>query len=111
MAEWPVRALRSWGRQRPRQRSLADPTCLALVRAGTPASLIADDAFRSGRRPELLIVDDAGTSTDSSSLGHVVQDRIYTAGPTELLRIASELDGRTGTLDSPICASTTRYNI
>jgi hypothetical protein len=81
--------------------ALQIPRVYPLVRAGTPASLIADDAFRATDDPSLdMFGDDAGTSTDSSSLGHVVQDRIYTAGPTELLRIVSELDGRTGTLDT-----------
>lgn len=79
------------------------PKVYPPVRASTPDALIADSAFSAPaggvtaksalqRRPNAL--------DDAVSLATVVQERLYTMGPTEILRLVSGLDERTSTLDT-----------
>lgn len=81
------------------------PRIYPIVRAGTPTGLIADPADRQPGDPSLGIIgEDAGADMPAagggSSLAQVVQDRLYSPGPTELLRIVRELDSRTAQLDT-----------
>lgn len=84
---------------------IALPRVYPPVRANTPTSLIADPTYASdtgsgggavAKSVHMLASDMPG----AVSLGTAVQERLYTPGPTEILRIVSELDGRTGELDT-----------
>jgi hypothetical protein len=80
------------------------PRIYPLVRAGTPTGLIADPADRNPGDPSLGIIDEdagmQGAGSEDNSLAQTVQDRLYSPGPTALLRIVRELDGRTAQLDT-----------
>lgn len=80
------------------------PQLYPLLRASTPTNLIADSAFRSetGTALETLPGDDAGMPSlpGTVGMGQAVQERLYTAGPTEILRIVHELDSRTSGIDT-----------
>jgi hypothetical protein len=74
--------------------TLTAPKIYPPIRAGTPTGLIADPAYAapvaaSEIRPLLRLV--APTAAD---LAMVVRDRIYTPGPTEILRVVHEVDDR-----------------
>jgi hypothetical protein len=74
----------------PSNEPITIPRVYPPVRAGTPAALIADPQFARVLGPVLAA---------PVSLASVVRDRIYTAGPTDLLRILSAVDARIAGLD------------
>jgi hypothetical protein len=81
------------------------PRLYPIVRAGTPRALIADPAFLDANDPSLEVIpaDDAGTSpptANDNQLARAVQERLYTPGPTSLLRIVHALDERIAGLDT-----------
>ena len=83
--------------------ALTIPRVYPLVRASTPSGLVANPDYRLPGDPSLDIFDDdagAPPMPGSISLARVIQERLYSAGPTELLRIISGLDGRTAQLDT-----------
>jgi hypothetical protein len=71
------------------------PQVYPPVRANTPTSLIADPAFTSMSPGGV----GAGTG-DGINLAVAVQERLYTAGPTEILRIVQDIDRTTSQLDT-----------
>jgi hypothetical protein len=71
------------------------PRVYPPVRASTPTSLIADPAFTSTSPGGV----GAGTG-DAINLAVAVQQRLYTAGPTEILRIVQDIDRTTSQLDT-----------
>jgi hypothetical protein len=74
---------------------IALPQVYPPVRANTPTSLIADPAFKS------LSPGGVGAGTgDAINLAIAVQERLYTAGPTEILRIVQDIDRTTSQLDT-----------
>lgn len=105
------------GRPGPSRETIIFPKVFPIVRANTPSALIADSAFASGPQAsfEVLAGEDAGVppAGDESAiqLALAVQERLYTAGPTELLRLVHELDQRTARLDGMVsghaCLATT----
>lgn len=89
--------------------SISLPLVYPPVRASTPASLIADPAYEAevSKSSALSMPTDADAQPetfpapgDEVNLATVVQERLYTMGPTEILRILSDVDGRTSTLDT-----------
>jgi len=75
------------------------PRVYPLLRANTPTNLIANAAYREGASSlEVLPGDDAGVG-GAIGLAQAVQERLYSQGPTEILRIVQELDNRTSQLD------------
>lgn len=79
------------------------PRVYPLVRASTPAGLIADAAYHEAGDPSLDIFDDdAGMMMmpGAINLARAIQERLYSPGPTELLRVISELDNGTAHLDT-----------
>ena len=78
------------------------PRVYPLLRASTPTNLIANASYREGGPSlEVLPGDDAGAAPvgESSELAKAVQERLYSQGPTEILRIVRELDDRTASFD------------
>jgi hypothetical protein len=75
------------------------PRLYPPVRTATPTALIADPAYAAPTpdvKRSALRIDELG----SVDLASAVQERIYSPGPTELLRIVSDLDGRTMGVDA-----------
>jgi hypothetical protein len=93
---------------------IALPRVYPPVRASTPSALIADPAYAAEVSESSSALSMAGAmATDAQpepetfaaagagiNLATAVQERLYTMGPTEILRILSEVDGRTSTLDT-----------
>jgi len=81
------------------------PQLYPPVRAATPSALIADPQF-SASVPPLFGVAKAELGSarqalvSGISLGSAVQERFYSTGPTDLLRIVREVDDRVATLDT-----------
>jgi len=75
------------------------PRLYPPVRTATPTALIADPTYAAAtadvQRSALRIDERAPVD-----LASAVRERIYSPGPTELLRIVSELDGRTMGIDA-----------
>lgn len=84
------------------------PQVYPSVRANTPTQLIADPKYLAGVQTsfDMLPGDDAGMSGGSGgsaiNLAIAIKERLYTAGPTEILRIVQELDNRTKQLDTAL---------
>jgi hypothetical protein len=84
------------------------PQVYPPVRANTPAALIADPTYQStasvkstaSKKSALSVAALPQALGDAVNLAMAVQDRLYTAGPTEILRIVHELDDRTAGLDT-----------
>jgi hypothetical protein len=75
------------------------PEVYPPVRAATPSALIADPAYASLRLgPAASAASRFGTArqalNDAINLASAVQDRFYSTGPTDLLRIVKEVDDR-----------------
>src|SRR5947209_5941183 len=86
---------------------IALPLVYPPVRANTPAGLIADSQYAAATpaKTASILVRSAGVQQvaralggDAINLATAVQERLYTAGPTEILRILDDVDGRTSTL-------------
>jgi hypothetical protein len=83
------------------------PQVYPPVRAATPTALIADPnyaalPFRSGLHPVYGSARQAIAS--SINLAVAIQERFYSTGPTDLLRIVSGVDGRVQGLDLTVAA-------
>ncbi|MEO5769627.1 MAG: hypothetical protein ABIS92_14845 [Polyangia bacterium] len=83
------------------------PKVYPPVRAAMPEALINDAAFATTRMAALSTGPEGALATvrgallqDPVSVASVVRDRLYSPGPTEILRIVNELDGRTAMLDT-----------
>ena len=95
------------------------PRLYPPVREATPSALVADAAYAvtsralaAGTGSRASGLDAAGGATSppspggpgamagAANLATAVQDRLYMPGPTEILRILSEIDGRTAGLDA-----------
>jgi hypothetical protein len=78
------------------------PRVYPPVRASTPSSLILDPMYQAAAKTSALRV--AGLPqalvSPAANLAQTIQERLYTAGPTEILRIVHELDDRTLQLDT-----------
>ncbi|HET6332116.1 MAG TPA: hypothetical protein VFG30_02840 [Polyangiales bacterium] len=82
---------------------LVVPEVYPLVRASTPSALIANPMYKPEppKKPS-----DGGVGVLPQALGGeinlalAVQERFYMGGPTELLRIVKDLDGRLAGLDT-----------
>lgn len=90
---------------------LTIPKIYPPIRSATPNGLVAGSPFArtitrapgaAARTATLLALPaPAFTVTQAAvNLAQVVKERLYTAGPTELLRIVKELDDRTAGLDT-----------
>jgi len=77
------------------------PRVYPLLRESTPSGLIANAEHLPGEPSLEIIGDDAGMPAQPTgvSLARVIQERFYSKGPTELLRIARQLDDQTAQLD------------
>jgi hypothetical protein len=78
------------------------PQVYPPVRASTPAALIADPQYQASASVQsaLRVAGLPQALGEAANLAMAVQDRLYTAGPTEILRIVHELDDRTAGLDT-----------
>jgi hypothetical protein len=82
------------------------PQVYPPVRASTPTSLIADPKYQAVAQTSSALTGSGPIAGLPQALGEpanlalTVQERLYTAGPTEILRIVQELDGRTAQLDT-----------
>jgi hypothetical protein len=70
------------------------PRVYPPVRATTPSALIANPAYAYQINPF------GALALGEVNMATVVQQRLYSGGPTELLRIVKALDDRTGGLDT-----------
>lgn len=80
------------------------PEVYPPVRAATPSALITDPAYASLRLgPVASASSRFGTArqalSDAINLATAVQDRFYSTGPTDLLRIVKEVDDRVAGLN------------
>jgi hypothetical protein len=78
--------------------TLTLPQVYPPVRAATPSALIADPTYAA-----VKIATGLGTARqaleDAVNLGSAIQDRFYSQGPTDLLRIVKDVDDRVSGLD------------
>jgi hypothetical protein len=85
---------------------IALPQVYPPVRANTPTGLIADPKFQSTSQVSSALTGAGHVSGSPQALdgpinlAQAIQERLYTMGPTEILRIVQELDGRTAELDT-----------
>jgi hypothetical protein len=83
---------------------LSLPRVYPPVRANTPNALIGDAQFMPAatsvtHQAQMAMGPGGMMGMPEPSLGTVVQQRLYTPGPTELLRIVHDLDDRVAGLD------------
>jgi hypothetical protein len=84
------------------------PRVYPLVRAATPTELIANPNYAALPFRRADSAESFGSAQQALGAGinlaTAIRERIYTAGPTELLRIVSALDGRLQGLDLTVAA-------
>lgn len=89
------------------------PQVYPPVRANTPSALINDPTYKSAFEAFSFFHDTKAQPFDSTpdmsgpvspggseSLAQTVQNRLYTMGPTEILSLLKQLDGRTANIDT-----------
>ncbi|HEY4183414.1 MAG TPA: hypothetical protein VGP07_00020 [Polyangia bacterium] len=78
------------------------PLVYPPVRAGTPDGLIADPTYAAGATSskKSALLKTGSALNDAINLATAVQERLYTMGPTEILRLVSDVDARTTSLDT-----------
>jgi hypothetical protein len=81
------------------------PKVYPALRANTPTSVIADPRYQTQGEPSLDVIQPADGGAQQPMNGAInlaiaIRERLYTPGPTEILRIVHELDERTAALDT-----------